>query len=117
MTDRRLSWETSSATENVIDEPPVKSMPGFRPGAMMRKITPGKSTKADTAKNHLRFPTKSTSLLLDCSRSSRRGDLRPLRLHLKLRETLALRRNEPPQPSPNPAQSRDAEQCPADDDG
>ena len=67
MTARKLSWETASVTSNVIEDPPVKSMPGFRPGAMMRKITPGKSTKADIAKNHLRFPTKSTSLLLDYS--------------------------------------------------
>ena len=64
---RSLSCETVSVTSNMMVDPPVKSMPGFRPGAMMRKTTPGKSTRAEIKKNQMRFPTKSTYLLPDSS--------------------------------------------------
>ena len=47
---RSLSCETVSVTWNMMVDPPVKSMPGFRPGAIMRKTTPGKSTRADIKK-------------------------------------------------------------------
>jgi hypothetical protein len=39
--------------------PPVKSIPPFRPGAMIRKTTPGRITAKENRKNQCLFPTKS----------------------------------------------------------
>ena len=63
ITPRSVSCDTGSANSNMTVEPPVKSMPGFRPGAMMRNTTPGSRNTADSKKNQMRFPTKSTYLL------------------------------------------------------
>ena len=67
ITPRSSSCDTESVTSNMTVDPPVKSMPGFSPGAMIRNTTPGKRMMVDNTKNQMRFPTKSTYSLPDSS--------------------------------------------------
>ena len=44
---------------SVMLEPPVKSIPGFSPGARIKNIIPGVITSKEIMKNQNLFPTKS----------------------------------------------------------
>jgi hypothetical protein len=48
-----------SENPRVMLDPPVKSIPALRPGAMARKTTPGAMTKNENMKNHILLPAKS----------------------------------------------------------
>ena len=61
---RRLPWSTLSENSTISVEPPVKSIPGLRPGARIRNTTPGRMTTREMRKNQPLLPAKSNCSLL-----------------------------------------------------